>query len=139
MDVPEADDQLDEDLDADVARVEAQIRSTLGEPSTWPSPVMLPSVVQCVLNSIYSTGNRSETVVKILDTYRERRRAAGADPDEDGPDELLAEIRSCGGPEGFAGVVGNYTRAWQRKTAPYKGPGYSRRRAPTANGVHPRS
>ena len=107
-------------VDADVARVVDELESTLGDPSTWPAPVTLPGLALCILNSIYSTGNLSQTVAKVLNSYRERRWAAGANPDEDGPAELLCEIRSCGGPEGFADAIGNHWRAWQRTTAPFK-------------------
>jgi hypothetical protein len=47
--------------------------------------------------------------VQVLDRYRQRRRLlAGAGPEQDGPAELLADIESCGGPEGFANALGNH-------------------------------
>jgi hypothetical protein len=104
--------------DSDVARTVPAVQS-LGDPSTWTSPVTLTGLAECVLNSIYSTGNRSESVVKVLNRYRSRR-GAGADPSQDGPEDLLAEIESCGGPEGFADALGNHWRAWQDKSAPCK-------------------
>lgn len=107
-------------LDADLAHVTQRIKADLGPQSSWPSPVLLDGLAQCVLNALYSTGNRSEAVVRVLDRYRQRRLAAGADPETDGPAELLLEIESCGGPQGFADELQNYWRAWQRKTAPYK-------------------
>jgi hypothetical protein len=110
----------DEVVEADVPRVTREIEAQLGPQSAWPSPVLLESVAQCVLNALYSTGNRSEAVVRVLDRYRRRRSDAGADPDRDGPAELLREIESCGGPEGFADALSNHWRAWQRTTAPYK-------------------
>lgn len=58
--------------------------------------------------------------MRVLDRYRRRRLAAGADPAADGPADLLAEIEACGGHQGFADALGNHWRAWQRKTAPYK-------------------
>jgi hypothetical protein len=97
-----------------------EITAELGPPSTWPSPVLLKGLAQCILNAVYSTGNRSESVIRVLDRYRRRRVETGADPETDGPAELLAEIRACGGPEGFADALGNHWRAWQSKTAPYK-------------------
>lgn len=105
--------------DSDVAQVVTAVQP-LGDPSTWPSPVTLTGLAECVLNSIYSTGNRSESVVEVLNRYRARRRNAGADPATDGPADVLAEIDSCGGPEGFADALGNHWRAWQDKSAPYK-------------------
>jgi hypothetical protein len=96
------------------------ITAELGPQSAWPSPVLLEGLAQCVLNAVYSTGNRSESLIRVLDRYRRRRREAGARPEMDGPVELLAEIGACGGPEGFADALGNHWRAWQSKTAPYK-------------------
>jgi hypothetical protein len=110
----------DDELDADIAHLEEKIMAELGPQSAWPSPVLLGSLAQCVLNALYSTGNRSETVVRVLDRYRQRRRDAGADPNRDGPAELLVEMECCGGPEGFADALGNHWRAWQSTTAPYK-------------------
>lgn len=104
----------------DLDRLIQEITAELGPPSEWPSPVLLKCLGQCVLNSIYSTGNRSKSVERVLDRYRERRRNAGADPDLDGPAELLTEIEMCGGPAGFADALGNHWRAWARKDAPYK-------------------
>jgi hypothetical protein len=104
----------------DAARVAQKATEELGPPMGWPTPVLLEGLAQCVLNSVFSTGNRSEAVVRVLDRYRRRRSAAGADANMDGPAELLAEIETCGGPEGFADALGNHWRAWQRKTAPYK-------------------
>src|SRR5690625_1449834 len=75
----------DEVLVADVALAAKEINAELGSPSAWPSPVALESLAQCVLNAIYSTGNQSESVVRVLDRYRQRRWDAGADPSRDGP------------------------------------------------------
>ena len=111
----------DEEIrDAELARVVDKITAELGPQSVWPSPVLLEGLAQCILNAVCSTGNRSESVIRVLDRYRRRRVEAGADPNIDGPAELLAEIRACGGPEGFADALGNHWRAWQSKTAPYK-------------------
>jgi hypothetical protein len=110
----------DEMVDSDVVCVTEEITAQLGPQSAWPSPVRLESVAQCVLNSLYSTGNRSEAVVRVLNRYRQRRSDAGADPYRDGPADLLSEIESCGGPEGFADALNNHWRAWRRTTAPYK-------------------
>lgn len=107
-------------LDADLAHVVRRIATELGPPPTWPSPVLVEGLALCIMNALYSTGNRSEAVVQVLDRYRRRRLAAGADPAADGPAELSAEIESCGGHQGFADALGNHWRAWQSKTAPYK-------------------
>jgi hypothetical protein len=106
--------------DSELARVVERLTAELGPQSAWPTPILLEGLALCVLNSVYSTGNRSESVVRVLDRYRRRRCEAGANPEMDGPAELLAEIRSCGGPGGFADALGNHWRAWQSKTAPYK-------------------
>jgi len=106
--------------DADVARVVENIEIDLGPETSWPEPVLLESLAQCVMNSIYSTGNRSESVIRVLDRYRNRRREAGHDPALDGPAELVAEINACGGPEGFSEALDNRWRAWSSKTAPLK-------------------
>lgn len=103
-----------------VDRLIQEVTGRLGPPSSWPPPVLLPSLGQCVLNAIYSTGNRSEVVVRVLDRYRERRLHSGVDPDTDGPAELQSEIDLCGGPEGFADALSNHWRAWARMEAPYK-------------------
>lgn len=112
-----------EDVDVaemDLARVVERIHLDLGSEASWPTPVRLESLAQCVMNSIYSTGNRSESVIRVLDRYRERRRDAGHDPALDGPSDLLDEIRECGGPDGFAEVLDNRWRAWSRVEAPLK-------------------
>jgi hypothetical protein len=106
--------------DVNLARVVQHIEKDLGPETSWPTPVLLESLAQCVMNSIYSTGNRSESVVRVLDRYRKRRREAGHDPALDGPAELLAEIDACGGPDGFSDALDNRWRAWSRKTAPLK-------------------
>lgn len=107
-------------LNADLARVVQAVTDELGPESEWPTPVQLKSLAQCVMNAVYSTGNSSEGVIRVLDRYRRRREDAGHKPVLDGPVELLAEMRACGGPEGFADALGNHWRAWQSKTAPYK-------------------
>jgi hypothetical protein len=106
--------------EAELAQVVEKLTAELGPQSAWPTPILLEGLALCVLNAVYSTGNRSESVVRVLDRYRRRRREAGASPELDGPAGLLAEIRSCGGPEGFADALGNRWRAWQSKAAPYK-------------------
>jgi hypothetical protein len=106
--------------EAEVAQVVGRLTAELGPQSTWPTPVLLEGLALCVLNAVYSTGNRSESVVRVLDRYRRRRSEAGASPDTDGPAELVAEINSCGGPAGFADALDNHWRAWQHKSAPYK-------------------
>lgn len=106
--------------EAELAQVVERLTTELGPQSAWPTPILLEGLALCVLNAVYSTGNRSESVVRVLDRYRRRRREAGASPDMDGPAELLAEIRSCNGPQGFADALGNHWRAWQSRTAPYK-------------------
>ncbi len=111
--------------DADVTQaglvwVVTRLEMDLGPQESWPDPVRLESLAQCVMNSIFSTGNRSEGVVRVLDRYRQRRRTAGHDPALDGPAELLDEIQACGGPEGFAQALGARWRAWPRREAPRK-------------------
>lgn len=96
------------------------IETELGPESSWPEPIRLGSLAQCVMNSILSTGNRSESVGRVLARYREKRQLAGADPALDGPTELLEEIEACGGPEGFADALENHWRAWSRNDAPLK-------------------
>lgn len=106
--------------DADLARVVQILHIDLGPEASWPAPVRLESLAQCIMNSIYSTGNRSESVIRVLDRYRKRRREAGQDPNLDGPAELLDEIAKCGGPERFAEALENRWRAWSQKAAPLK-------------------
>lgn len=106
--------------ESDLAQIVERLQKELGPKASWPEPVRLESLAQCVMNSIYSTGNRSESVIRVLDRYRKRRRDAGHDPTLDGPAELLGEIRECGGPEGFAESLDNRWRAWSRMEAPLK-------------------
>ncbi|VXB44002.1 hypothetical protein NOCARDAX2BIS_220133 [Nocardioides sp. AX2bis] len=73
-----------------------------------------------MLNAVFSTGNQSDAVVRVLGRYCARRDEQGADPKRDGPDELIAEIERCGGPDEFADELDNHWRAWQSKAAPYK-------------------
>lgn len=104
----------------DLDHVVQQLERDVGPPESWPPPVQLGSLALCVMNSILSTGNRSESVVRVLNRYREVRREADSDPELDGPDDLLATISACGGPAGLADALDNHWRAWSRKTAPLK-------------------
>jgi hypothetical protein len=106
--------------DDDLARVIQAVTDELGPESNWPTPVLLRSLAQCVMNAVYSTGNSSEAVIRVLERYRQRRWEVGHDPEMDGPVELLDEITASGGPKDFADALQNHWRAWQSKTAPYK-------------------
>lgn len=104
----------------DVDNALSLARKDLEDPESWPSPVRMEGLGLCVMNAVYSTGNRSSAVVRVLERYRARRPEDGADPERDGPDEVVREIGRCGGPSGFADELNNHWRAWQSKTAPYK-------------------
>ncbi|MGB3764447.1 MAG: hypothetical protein WA966_14630 [Ornithinimicrobium sp.] len=95
-------------------------KKELGDTDSWPPPVRLNGLGLCVMNAVYSTGNRSSAVVRVLDRYRDLRRERGCDPESDTPDDVIAEIERQRGPEGFADTLNNRWRAWQSRQAPYK-------------------
>ena len=85
----------------------AAIVADLGDPATWQAPVEFrDSLALCALNSAYSLRSRSNSVVRLLDRFRERFPDANK---ASGPD-LLRAMDATGGPESFAReVLGNKT------------------------------
>jgi hypothetical protein len=100
--------------DADGDRVVAHVRRTLGDPAGWTAPDDHTSVALAAIDSVWGIGVNFASVRKVLERYRAARRAAGADPESDGPAQLLALIDDAGGADGFAELVGNRQRTSTR-------------------------
>jgi hypothetical protein len=105
----------------DLERLREAVTQDAGtDPGRWHIPAGYPALALCVLDSIYSTGNRYTAVVRMLDSYRGLRSAEGADASADGPSDLVAVGERWGGAEGFAERTGYRWRAWANQSAPLK-------------------
>lgn len=92
------DDQRQRVLDA--------VRTELGDPSTWGTPVEIRgSLALCALNSVHSLRAGTPSVHRVLRRYRDHRTAMGADPEKDSGPDLRAVIDAVGGPSGFSDHV----------------------------------
>lgn len=92
----------------EATQLRAEAQRVLGEPSTWPTPVEFPdSLALCAINSVLSLNNTSAAGRNVLRRYRDRRRAAGFDPEKDNGTDLLLEIAAAGGPREFAEIIDN--------------------------------
>ncbi len=90
------------------------------DPGRWHIPAGYPALAPCVLDSIYSTGNRYTSVVRMLGSYRALRATEGADGSTDSPSDLVAAGERWGGAAGFAERTGYRWRAWSNQSAPLK-------------------
>lgn len=105
----------------DVNALRAVVDANLGtDEHLWFAPDGYAGVALCILDSIYSTGNRYSSVVRMLANYREARRAEGGDPESDGPIDLLAAADRWGGTEGFVARTGYRWRVSTQPNAPFK-------------------
>lgn len=93
----------------------------LGDPDLWHRPDGYPrSLALCIVDSIYSTGIRYGTVVKVVDRYIAYRRDSGADALTDGTPELLATFDELGGAEAWAEQIGTKNKVSTSRGAPFK-------------------
>ena len=105
----------------DLRALEAAVDSDLGsDDQRWLAPDGYAAVALCILDSIYSTGNRYSSVVRMIASYRRARREEGGDPEFDGPSDLLAAADRWGGTEGFIAKTGYRWRVSTKPEAPYK-------------------
>jgi hypothetical protein len=72
------------------------------------------------LDSIYSTGIRYSSVLRMLARYREARLEEGGDPYSDGPSDLLGAAERWGGTDGFVANTGYRWRVSTQPGAPFK-------------------
>ena len=68
----------------------------------------------CIIDSVQSTGVTYSSVESVVDRYRAYRRAQSGNPNSDGVPELLATFEELGGPDGWAGQIGNRNRTSTR-------------------------
>lgn len=95
--------------------------SDLGDPDLWFAPDGYPdSLALCIIDSIYSTGAHYSSVVNVVRRYKDDRRAQGGDANNDGVDELLANIATHGGPDKWASAIGNRRPTSTAPGAPLK-------------------
>ncbi len=106
----------------DLAALITACGTDLGCPELWFTPDGYPdSLALCIIDSIYSTGARYSSVVKIIGRYGEYRKQCGGDADTDGTDELAVTIAELGGPDLWATRIGNRRPISTRAGAPLKG------------------
>lgn len=107
--------------EADVELLSALVVAELGsDGQRWFTPDGYDGLALCVLDSIYSTGNRYSTVLRMLARYREVRLEEGGDPFSDGPSDLLAAAERWGGTGGFVAQTGYRWRVSTQPRAPFK-------------------
>lgn len=99
----------------------ALVAADLGtDAQRWFTPEGYDGLALCVLDSIYSTGNRYSSVMRMLAQYRAARRAEGGDPNSDGPADLLSAAERWGGTDGFVARTGYRWRVSTQSGAPFK-------------------
>ncbi|MBU8812217.1 heme peroxidase [Mycolicibacterium goodii] len=98
----------DPESQTDTDRLRAACERDLGDPARWfPSPGYPDSLALCIIDAIFSTGARHSTTEKVIERYREHRRAHGGEPDRDGAVELLGTFDDVGGAQEWASQIGN--------------------------------
>lgn len=107
--------------DTDLAALAQACDADLGVPDLWFTPDGYPSsLALCIIDSIYSTGARYSSVVKIVGRYRQYRAERGGVADTDGTDELASTIADLGGPDPWATRIGNRRPTSTAAGAPLK-------------------
>lgn len=98
-----------------------ECRSLFGDTSRWITADGYPnSLALAIIDSIFSTGSRYQSVINVVNRYREYRQGQGGDADRDGTKELLATFEEAGGSAGWAELVGNRKPAHTQPDAPLK-------------------
>lgn len=95
--------------------LEAVERDLGKEDARWFDPAGYQSVALCVLDSVYSTGNRYSSVLGFLDDYRDLRASQGADANTDSASDLIEAIGMAGGTAAFADKT---SKRWRTSTKP---------------------
>ncbi|WP_446666507.1 hypothetical protein [Flexivirga sp. B27] len=102
---------------ADIDLLGTAVRDDLGDHTRWFEPDGYSSVALCLIDSIYSTGNRYAGVIDAVRKYRERRGInASAD---DTASDLVAAVKSWGGADALADTTKHW-RCWPSTDAPFK-------------------
>jgi hypothetical protein len=68
----------------------------------------------CIIDSEQTTGDTHTRVESVIERNRAYRRAQNGNPNSDGVPELLATFEELGGPDGWAGQIGNRNRTSTR-------------------------
>lgn len=98
-----------------------ECRLLFGETSRWiTADGYTNSLALAIIDSIFSTGSHYQSVVNVINEYREYRQAQGADADRDGTQELLATFQEAGGSAKWAELVDNRKPAHTGPDAPLK-------------------
>ena len=112
-------EQLPHETDGEL--LAALVAAELGtDGQRWFTPDGYDGLALCVLDSIYSTGNRYSSVLRMLARYREARLEEGGDPYSDGPSDLLSAAERWGGTDGFVAQTGYRWRVSTQPSAPFK-------------------
>jgi hypothetical protein len=107
--------------DTAIAALITACDTDLGDPDLWFAPDGYPdSLALCIIDSIYSTGARYSSVVKIINRYRDYRKQRGGDAVRDGADQLAATLTEVGGPDAWATQIGNRRPTSTKPGAPLK-------------------
>jgi hypothetical protein len=105
----------------DLSILRAVVDADLGaDDQRWFAPDGYAGVALCILDSIYSTGNRYSSVVRMIANYRKARQEQGGDPESDGPGDLLAAADRWRGTDGFITKTGYKWRVSTKPSAPFK-------------------
>ncbi len=91
-----------------------------GEVASDPGDEYPNSLALCMIDAMYVTGARHLTVENIVARYRAFRAGQGANADDDGVPELLANIAAVGGPYQWAADIGNRRPTSTAKNAPLR-------------------
>lgn len=108
-------------MTTDEAQLRARIIDLFGtDPECWYCPDGYQSVALAILDSIYSTGNRYQGVINLIDRYCELRGEEGGHPNTDTATDLINAFDRWGGVEGFVLKTKNRWRTSSQHHAPYK-------------------
>ncbi|MDQ0825359.1 hypothetical protein QFZ60_001532 [Arthrobacter sp. B2I5] len=113
--------EMTTDLTAAALRLTEVCRSLFGDEARWITADGYPdSLALSIIDSIYSTGSKYQSVINVVNEYRAYRKAQGGDADRDGTSELLQTFKEAGGSAGWAELVNNRKPAHTKKNAPLK-------------------
>lgn len=107
--------------EADLELLSALVVAELGtNGQRWFTPDGYDGLALCILDSIYSTGNRYSTVLRMIANYCKARHEEGCDPYSDGPSDLLSAAERWGATDGFVAQTGYRWRVSTQSGAPFK-------------------
>lgn len=108
-------------LEAAAAVVRRCISLLPGPSATWTHPGGYPDgLALCIIDSVQSTGVKYGSVRRVAERYRNYRMAQDGEPASDGADVLLTTFAELGGPEAWAGMIGNQNKTSSARGAPLK-------------------